>query len=273
MLKNQETFILVAELLNFSAAARQLNLPRGTVSARIQGLEKQLGVRLLHRNNRRVSLTNEGQIYLTACKEALAILEHSERSLSQNSDLSGRIRLGMPATASDQSLFSDLLSFQNEYSNLKIEIVMTDDIQDLVEHRIDLALRGKKVRNSELIARPMPSVSMSLVSTPEWYAAVEHSSVPESWCIHDPLAMLPFEAEKPDITASSIDATIQLCLLGSGAALVPTTTCAQLINAGRLISLVPSAELPELALYLVYSSRKMMPERVRVLRDYLLRTV
>ncbi|MDO6583758.1 LysR family transcriptional regulator [Photobacterium sp. 2_MG-2023] len=264
------SFILVAECLNFSEAARRLNVPRATISARINELEKQLGVRLFLRNTRHVSLTPEGEQYLLACKTALNTLEAAGAQFTQAATLAGDIRLSVPASLPNAHFLSLLQSFHHKYPLIRIELVSKDDVLDLAEHRIDIAIRGKDPVNTELIARPLPPAEMLLVASPEWLA--KHAPVSE-WHnveLHDPLGLSPFSGQNPAIRSSNLEQSLSLCLSGTGIALLPLPLCQSSLQSSALKAVPPPVPLPSLPLFLIYQQRRLLPQRVKVLIDFLL---
>lgn len=265
-----KTFILVAEHLNFSEAARRLNVPRATVSARIVELERQLGVRLLLRNTRHVSLTPEGEQYLFACQSAMAVLDDAEHQLDQGHALTGTVRLSVPASLPGAGFLQQLQTFQRLYPEITIELISNDKVMDLAEHGIDIAIRGKNPVRTDLVARPLPSKTLVLVATPEWCAAHLPISLWETTALHDPLRLCPFNRATPAIATSNLDHSLSLCLSGIGAALLPEPLCRTALAHGDLQIIPPPEPLPELPMFILYQQRKWLPGRVRVLIDFLM---
>ncbi|MEZ8825106.1 LysR family transcriptional regulator [Vibrio amylolyticus] len=265
-----KTFVIVAQHLNFSAAARQLDLPRATVSARVRELEKQLGVRLFQRNNRNVSLTEEGQHYLEACQQALSAFEDADAALSLGEKLQGEIRLALPVTLPNQHFLEALTTFQKKYPDITIEMLLSDQVLDLAANRVDIAIRGKSPVSTDLVARELDATDMILVATKSWMSL----NLPiENWndlVLHDPLAMCPFSCVKPNIKTVEMSQSLALCLLGTGAALLPRSICESQLKDGSLQELECDTELPRLSKYLIYQQPKYLPQRVKVLIDFLL---
>ncbi|UXI03500.1 LysR family transcriptional regulator [Photobacterium sp. TY1-4] len=264
------TFILVAELLNFSAAARQLGLPRGTVSARIQELEKRLGVRLFQRSNRQVALTPEGVQYLASASPAVTLLDEAQNQLAATHEIAGPIRVGYPAATPDSGLLAKLSEFCRQHPKVNIELVLSDQAVDLVEARIDLSIRGRDPANPDLIARPLRARSLLLVASPAWLAQHQPITHWQHLPVHDPHRQASFPHQTPDIHTSDLNTSLQLCLNGLGAAVLPALFCRPYLERGELISLTPPEPLPELSLFLIYPQRKLLPERTRRLIQTLL---
>lgn len=265
-----KTFVLVAQHLNFSAAARQLDLPRATVSARIIELEKQLDVRLFQRNNRKVSLTVEGQQYLAACQQTLSAFEDADEALDLGTKLKGEIRFALPVTLPNQDFLATLMEFQQIYPDIQIELILSDQVLDLAENRIDIAIRGKSPVSTDLVARELDATDLILVATKKWLS--QHLPI-QNWhnlSLHDPLDLCPFSCEKPMINTTEMSQSLALCLLGSGAALLPRSICESHLKNGSLHVFECENELPRLSKFLIYQQPKYLPQRVKVLIDFLL---
>lgn len=266
------TFVLVAELLNFSEAARQLSLPRATVSARIQELEKKLGVRLLLRNNRKVSLTPEGELYLQKCRQAIALLNDAQQQISGEHEVSGLIRIGLPATVPNKAFLHWLMDFSEQYPKTQIQLMMSDDPADLVEQRIDLAIRGRQPVQNDLIARPLKSESMKLVATQAWLSQQDFSKGLDQLCVYDPLDMLDCDHQMPSIMTKDLSVVLSLCKADRGAAYLPEAFIESALVTQQIIEVVhPTLKNKKaLELFLVYQHRDLLSHRVRLLIDFLL---
>lgn len=265
------TFVVVAQRLNFSEAARQLKLPRATVSARIQELEKQLNTRLFLRNNRSVSLTPEGHIYLTKAEQALVLLDDAKQEIA-STVISGPIRLGLPAAMIEERFLTQLIAFSDQYPEVSLELVISDSPADLAEQQIDIAIRGRKPVQADLIARTLPNERMTFVATKCW---LSHQPKPINWSnveLHDPLDLADFEHAQSKIKTTDLLVSMALCQAGKGAAYLPYALVQEKLKAEQLIELESpdNAGLATLPMLLVYQHRDMLPRRVRLLIDHLL---
>ncbi|WP_102795543.1 LysR family transcriptional regulator [Bowmanella denitrificans] len=262
------TFVLVAECLNFSAAARQLQLPRATVSARIQELERRLGVRLLRRNTRNMSLTHEGGQYLIACQQALSTLQTAEDKLRNDGQLRGSIRLSLPALLPDSSLLRQLAAFCHLNSEVSVELVVDDAPLDFIEHRIDLAIRGGHPVKDNLVARELASYPIILVVNK--LQARQWSDPLPSNMLLDPLARMKPALRSPRLHCQDLGYALQLCLNGTAPALLPEPLCRTHLQSGELVQLPSPFPLPDLPLYLVYEPRSQLSQAAQALIDWLL---
>ncbi len=255
-----QTFIQVAESCSFSAAARRLALPRSTVSARVKALEGRLSTRLLNRNTRNVTLTQEGELYLQHCQQTLAQLLAVEDALAAASSLSGTIKITVPVDLPKLTLAKILSEFSGLHLDIKIQVLVSDTPEDLVAKNIDLAIRGKAPGDQDLIARQLAEGEMAYYAHPRFTGELASSR------IFDPGAIAQNTADTSPIISRNFELAKGLAMAEQGIALLPKN----LVNPGEL-SLVPCGEvLPKLPLYIVYPSRIHLPVRVRKFIDFLL---
>ena len=150
-----QMFMRVAEAGSFVRAAETLSLPASTVTSTIKNLEKYLKVRLLNRTTRRVSLTPEGMQYLAQCREILALIEHSESTLSESvARPQGRLRVDMPAGIAHFIVMPHLPDFYRRYPDIYLMIGVSDRQVDLIQEGVDCVIRTGELNNSSLVARP-----------------------------------------------------------------------------------------------------------------------
>ncbi|MBV1860001.1 MAG: LysR family transcriptional regulator [Nannocystaceae bacterium] len=273
-LTSMQTFIEVAKAGSFAEAARRLSLPRSTVSTRVRTLEDRLQTRLLHRTTRRISLTEEGARYLERCEEIVARLAEIEADFGPADQLAGQLRVTIPVDMTKTALASQLVEFSTQHPALSIEVLVTDDALDLVENRIDLALRGGAPGSAGLVARRLGRGRLGLVASPHYLERHPITTPLSSLAEHrllDPTgrgtSLGP--ALRAPVTTSSFELAKQLATQAAGVALLPTSLCEEELAAGSLRELPWHEELPELAMYLVMSTREHVPPRVRALIDFL----
>jgi LysR family transcriptional regulator for bpeEF and oprC len=149
-----EVFVRVAELGSFTKAAASLRLPRSTVTAALQLLEARLGVKLLHRTTRRVSLTGEGEAYLEDVRRVLEEVEGIEAALGLRTGAPrGRVKVDVPAAAGRHVLAPALPRFFERYPEVTLELGSTDRPVDLVAEGVDCVLRGGDVHDESLVGK------------------------------------------------------------------------------------------------------------------------
>lgn len=153
-LQDMALFTVVVEAGSFTVAAKRVGLPKSSVSQRISHLEQQLGLRLLMRTTRQLSLTFAGERYLIHCREMLQAAERAERSLEElKASVSGRLRITAPAGLAVTLLAPIVTDFQEQYPEVSIEVYVSDTVTDLVAAGFDIGIRTGKPRDSSLIGR------------------------------------------------------------------------------------------------------------------------
>jgi DNA-binding transcriptional LysR family regulator len=263
-----QTFIEVAENGSFAEASRKLALPRSTVSARIQALEKRLRVRLFNRNTRRVSLTNEGSEYLEQCQQALSLLRTTEEKFANAHRLSGHLRLTVPVAMPKGPLAELLADFSLHYPDLSVDVVVTDEALDLVAENIDLAIRGRAPGDLDLIARELSRSEVSYFASPAYLESIERGAdfVLAKHCI--------FELGKPcsgsvPLSTTNFELARELAVRDKGIVVLPDEVCAESVQRKELVKIALPDKSEPLAVYLVYPARIHMAPRVRVLVDFI----
>ncbi|KMZ11340.1 Transcriptional regulator, LysR family [Candidatus Burkholderia humilis] len=162
-------FVRAAAPANLSSAAREFGLSLAVASARIAGLERMLGARLLHRTTRRVSVTQEGEIFT---EHARGLLDAARASVGQARERPhGRLRVTMPSSLGRQHISPLIPAFLRAYPGVSIELRMTDQIVDLVDEGIDLAIRIGALKDSTLIAKKLASNRRVLCASPAYLEA------------------------------------------------------------------------------------------------------
>lgn len=183
-----QMFMRVAEAGSFVRAAETLSLPASTVTSTIKNLEKYLKVRLLNRTTRRVSLTPEGMQYLAQCREILALIEHSESTLSESvARPQGRLRVDMPAGIAHFIVMPHLPDFYRRYPDIYLMIGVSDRRVDLIQEGVDCVIRTGELNNSSLVARSSGPLSLGHLrvtglSQGIWCAAVTGGALSAPGC-------------------------------------------------------------------------------------------
>ena len=170
-LSAMRTFVRVAERGSFARAADDLDLARSQASNQVAALEKVLGVRLLNRTTRRVSLTQEGGEYLERCRRALAEIDAAEESLRRDrTQVAGRLRVDVPVAFGRSLLIPALPDFLARYPQLDLAVRLEDRVTDLVAEQVDVAVRVTRVKHQDLVARRAGTMRMLLCASPAYLA-------------------------------------------------------------------------------------------------------
>ena len=276
-------FVRVVQAGGFSAAARQLALPTSTVSARVARLEKRLGVTLLQRTTRRLSLTEAGELYYRHAATGLGHLLEAEAAVSAASgEPRGLLRVTAPPDLGDVVLSGLLIELRRAYPGIDVELILSDRTLDLVAEGLDAAIRAGELRDSTLVARRVGIACWAPYASPGYLRRMPAPARPEQLSQHDCLQFTPLGREHWILsdTRSSVtiplDARIvvndfgvvkSLALAGAGVALLPTYMCREETASGKLTRLLPEWRAKADPVQLVYPRQKFVPPKLRVFVD------
>ena len=280
-----EVFVRVIELGGFTAAARACRMTPSAVSKLVARLEARLGARLVARSTRRLQLTPEGCGYYERAVRVLADLDEAERTASAGERPTGRVRLSTSASFGVHLLSPLVPAFLALHPGVTLDITHTDAIVDLVEERVDVAIRVGPLKSSRLLARKLGTLAMTIVGAPAYLARVGEPRSADDleghdrlWCTSsvdgwpvrtaDGIVMVPAAGS---VKASDGEALRHLALAGAGLARLPAFTVEADIRAGRLRPVLedlnPGDRKDVHAVYLGQGGP--LPARVRVLLDFL----
>jgi DNA-binding transcriptional LysR family regulator len=284
-LDSMRLFIRIAELGSFTAAAQQLNVARSVVTRQLVALEKHLGVKLLARSTRRLSLTSAGSAYLEKCREILQLVEQAEANvISDEQSPRGHIRITLPFSFGIHQLMPLFGEFLNTHPDISLELEFSDQRINLIEGGFDLAIRISDRLNPGDVARKISKSHGVIVAAPSYldtYGRPKHPSelihhecfgyllaTRSSWSfiIDGQLQWFPIHGR---LQATSGDALLAAAISGLGITNAPLFMADQAIREGKLEVLLPELPTMELGIYAVYPSNRYIPHRVSVLVDYL----
>lgn len=286
-----QLFVRVAARGSFAAVAKELDLDPSAVSRIIAALEDELGVRLFQRTTRRMSLTEAGDLYLRRIEPLIEELDRARiEALDVSAAPTGIIRLSASVSFGQSMIVPLLPAFRARYPDLKVEGVFTDANVDLVAERVDLAVRLAPTIEGDLIATRLRDTHYRVVASPAYLAAAPPLTKPADlirhrallfplrafrsrWIFRDSAGRLEEAPIAGEITLSPAGALRDAALLGLGVALLPNWLVEEHIAAGRLIRLMPDRDVTattfDTAVWLVYPSRAYLPNKVRVMIDFL----
>lgn len=282
-----EVFIRVAESGSFSRAAQELEMSQPSISRIVTRLESRLGVKLLLRTTRNVALTEAGAAFLERARQAAADLEDAEDAARGIDSLRGTIRLAVPIVYGARAVIPALSGFLERHPELRVEITMRDERQNLVAAGVDMAIRMGTLEDSTFGAKQLASVARMLVASPAYLAKRGVPEVPEDLAFHDALlheqsfpektTLKLFKAGTERIVALrgrvKIDAApgiLAAAMAGLGIANVTTIMSAQELSDGTLIQLLPDYELEPLKAFAVFPSGPKPSAKVRALVSHLI---
>lgn len=278
-------FSQVAATGSFSATADQLDLSRAMVTRCISELEDWLNTRLLQRTTRKVSLTAAGEQFLPRCQQILALTDEVlAETANLGSELRGQLRLTCSASFGYAQMASAIADFLAMHPKLQIEMNVADSLVNLLEARVDLAIRISNNPDPMLIARRLGSCASVLLASPAYLQQFGRPATPEALLQHRCIShsvtgkqLWQFtrqqQTTKVELTAqfSSNDATVLLhaALAGGGISMQPTYLVQPYLATGQLEVILPEWSLPELAINALYPSRRHMPIALRCFLDFL----
>ena len=285
-LNHVAVFVRVVETGSFTAAAAALGLPKSSVSRSVSRLEVELSVRLLQRTTRSVHLTDAGHAYYERVAHALSSLEEAQAAVSDmQATPSGVVRVTAPVDLGVDVLSGLVADFVRKYPGIHVDLLLTGRLVNLVDEGVDLAVRAGKLDDSSLVARKVGTLEARLLASPGYLRKrgtpktvadlAEHDCIlfrarrgRASWALTGPKGVEQVDVHGP-VAADDYAFLRQMVLSGVGIGLVPWTTSALDIERGRLFRVLPDYAAPGGALHVVYPSARYVPQRVALLRDFL----
>ena len=285
MLDDLALFIAIVEAGSLNAAAEKEGLPTATVTRRLQKLEAGLGYRLLHRSARRTMLTAEGMQYYEQCRPLVQALRQATMRLDATlGAIEGTIRVLAPVNFASEILAPAWAGFLEQYPRVKLDLELSNAVQDLVGSGADLAIRIGAQADSTLTQRKLCDVRMALVAAPAYLArhgipasAAQlegHATIAtlplREWRLHDPeTGAISVLHPEPRIRVNEVRLAVMMAEAGLGIALSPELQCHASLESGALVRLLPGWLPRERSVYAVWSQQRYLPARVRALLEHL----
>lgn len=273
-LKRMAVLAAVVRHGSFAAAARQLRTSTSAVSQQVRALEKDMGVTLLHRSTRKLSLTPAGERFHAGCAAMVAAAEQAQAQLAQLRDApEGELRIAM-TVGFGRRLGPALEALLAAHPGLKLHLQVEDGFTDLVTHRIDLAIRFGRLPDSQWVAQRIGTVHTSLYAAPGYLAQRGVPATLEALRAADWLMLqdgtdtprrLPGSevSVQPRYTSNNQLTLQQLCEAGLGVAPLGDEDVAEAVAAGRLLRLDTELALPDLPVWALAPQRDAQPAKVR----------
>ena len=285
-LKRIGVFTRVVETKSFSEAARQLGVAKSAVSKQIAQLEKEVGVRLLNRTTRSLSLTEAGEIFYRHCAE---IINRTKIALSElreyQNQPTGTLRISSPINYGTQHLVPVIKELRTIYPLLKIDLLLEDRIINMVEEGVDLAIRIGWLQESNLIAKKICESPMVVFASPEYLAKKGQPKTPEDLQQHSWIGLSIFKAPlkwqfakngqahnvqlQSSLKTNSVEAVIALVKTGQGISAISQFAIQDYIQSGALQLILTDYHLKASGIYAVYPHREHVPPKVRIFIDFL----
>jgi len=286
-------FALIVEHGGFSAAERVTHITKSKLSRRVALLEERMGVRLLQRSTRKLSLTEAGRLFYEHCAAMLIEAEAAQQAVEQlRAAPSGTVRMTSPVAIAQSYLARSVAEFMREHPRVRVELESTDRVVNLIEERIDVALRVREagLEDPGLVARRIATGRLVLVASPGYVA--EHGAIEEpaqiaglatvgalregreqSWQLVAADGRTLKLAHQPRLLCSDYTVQMEAAAGGVGVALLPLRVAWRGLESGALVHVAKGWGGAEQAIHLVFASRRGMLPAVRALVDHLFKHV
>ena len=278
-------FVTVVDLGSQSAAADHLDLSRPVVSRYLAELEAWVGARLLHRTTRKLSLTAAGNETLPRCRQMLELSEDMQAAVGAAGDTPrGLLRISVSTSFGQSQLAAAVTDYVRLNPGVTIDLQMLDRTVNLVDERIDLAIRTSRELDPSLIARKLTVCRSLLCASPAYLrehpAPVQVDDLSQHNCLTHTYfgkSLWHFTCDgdevsvpvQGNISANEASTLLSATLSGAGVSLLPSYQAGEHVLRGDLVRLLPDAEPRVMTIYAVYASRKHMPSALRSMLDFL----
>jgi LysR family transcriptional regulator for bpeEF and oprC len=285
-------FVRVAEARSFTAAAERLGLTPSAVSKAITRLEKELGVRLLHRSTRLVNLTNDGVGFFEHCREILASVEDAERAVTlAKASPHGRLRIQMPVGFGRRVVMPALRQLSQRHPALMVDAELSDRVADLAYEGFDAAIQIGQVGGDLLVAHEICRLRFTALASPEYLAQHGEPRTPDDLDQHSCLAYVspltggyrPWEFSRDGQTFSRrvsgrlnvnhADSLVEAAIAGMGIVMISNFIAADAIKRGLLKPILSDFVAPGPKVHLVHLPSRVVSLKLRALMESLDETV
>jgi DNA-binding transcriptional LysR family regulator len=280
------TFVAIVDRGSLTAAAEALDRSPPAVVRSLAALETHLGVRLLQRTTRRMSLTPEGSDYLERCRQILSDVDEAERALSQDeAEPQGRVRITAPVQFGQLHVMPLLTRFLQQHPQITADLLLLDRNVDLVEEGIDIAVRIGRLPDSGLIALPVGELRRVVCASPALLEAVPEPESPEdlaelpcirlqnlarsgTWTFHDGFAAINVRVRGP-LSCNQIAAAVAACVHGAGFGQFLSYQVQDHLRSGTLKRVLEPFEVKAIPVNVVYPGGRFASARQRALANFL----
>jgi DNA-binding transcriptional LysR family regulator len=275
-------FIAVVEAGGFSAAARRTGESQSAVSKAVSALEKRLGVALLHRSTRKVTLTDQGQKYYERTKPLVDEIQVADSELTSSTlDVTGLVKIAAPSTFGRLHVLPLVPALLLQHPGLRVDMVLSDAVQDMVEDRIDLAIRVSPVNDPDSVVRRVASTSFVCAGSRRYFKQYGTPSTPVELAGHNCLIYRdmnewPFVgpegrfnvAVRGNLSSNSAETILAGVLAGVGIGMFHRASLVGEFQHADVISILDKFVSEPRDLSLVWPKRRFVPIRVRRVTDF-----
>ncbi|MCP4955263.1 MAG: LysR family transcriptional regulator [Photobacterium aquimaris] len=275
-------FVAVAETESFTAASKRLGISTAQVSRQVSALENRLNTKLFYRTTRKVSLTEEGNVYYQHCRQVLDGLEDAERAISNlRGKPQGLIKLTAPVTYGEKYIMPLVNDFMLQYPEVEVAIDMTNRQVDLVEGSFDLAIRLGRLTSSSMMAKRLTSRTMYVCASPAYLQkfGIPHSlsELRQHNCLignYDHWRFQESGKEKSIRVSGTLNCNSgyglrDAVIKGIGLAQLPDYYIDKDLESGAIVPILTNYQEPDEGIWAIYPHNRHLSPKVRMLVDYL----
>lgn len=286
-LASMQVYVCVVDTHSFIRAAEVLGVPRSTVSRVIKALESRLGVQLLQRTTRKLSVTADGRRYYEECKRLLAEIATVEASFpGKAARPEGRFKVGMPQSLARHCIIPHIPAFLQRYPELALTLCSSDNVEDIIAQGFDCVIRAGRIEDSTtLVARPLVNFSWQVLAAPDYIAAHGKPQTPGDLENHRAVGYLSHRTGRTtdwfftlndgdrvvrmneSLVVDDTDAYIQAGVQGLGLIRIASYLAAPYLHRGALVACMENC-VYDLPLSLVYPQNRYLPPAVRAFYDW-----
>jgi len=279
-------FIAVVDEGGFSKAAEKLGLSNSVISHHVTKLEESLGVTLLYRSTRQVTLSDKGRDFYTVAANALKLIEEAKQDLdTENREPSGQLNIAMPAFVPDPRLQELIWDFANRYVNVDLRISFSDDQKQLIQDGFDIAFRIGELGSSGMISRKIVDIELILIASPQFTAKVEKIALPSDIADLDCISLNQIhwtvmlskgnlneevQVKKKRIEVDNIYAARDAAVAGLGLIPLPIGLCQHEIDQGRLVRVLPEWQISTIPLNAIWTNKARRNSLTRQLLSFII---
>lgn len=280
-LRAMRMFVETIERGSFAAAARASGVGASAVSKQVARLEEELGVRLLHRTTRSLSLTEEGEYYLEECYDILGRVDAARDTVSALADQTrGTLKVSAPPTLGQMWLGSIVNQFRDAHPSISVQVWLSDEILDPVTDSFDVAIRVGELEDSSLIGRRLADNAFCVCAAPSYLERAGRPQSPEDLREHDcitsvryePLRYWEFKVDgestvidaEGSMSTNSFQLMLKAALNGQGLVRLPLFAVSEHLESGALEPVLEGLVPSEGGIWALYPSRRLLPRRVEL---------
>lgn len=275
-------FLKVVEVGSFIGAAKALDIPKSTVSAKVSSLEERLGVTLIKRTTRKLHITDVGQEYYQKCQNALTQIIDAEKQVTLDQSVpSGLLRISAPIELGNSLLPPVIQEFKKKYPEVDLEVILTDRNVDFIADRIDLGVRVGILKDSSLIAKKLGNIYFAPFVGPKYLKSHPTPKTPKDIEQHQTIIFTHI-GDKWDLISQNTTHMVKvnnstevndlnliksLTTSGLGIALLPTFFCLNEAKSGKLVRILKKWRSQERPVHIIYPSQKFVSPKIRAFID------